>query len=172
MPCHLDRLWPPTWLEFGSVRSRFHTFPYVSIQVRDCGALRLKTVRVFLEMDAKMDSQSDLNLYKSSQKRSLKTRFAQGPQKGPNPTPHKPWKSSSRVGASTVSTFAPMPEKIPNGSQKRPQETLKSTKNSNKTVFNKKTFSLSHPCPNKCPKGPQKRPRETLKSPKSDPKRP
>ena len=112
MPCHLDRLWPPTWLEFGSVRSRFHTFPYVSIQVRDCGALRLKTVRVFLEMDAKMDSQSDLNLYKSSQKRSLKTRFAQGPQKGPNPTPHKPWKSSSRVGGSTVFTFAPMPEKM------------------------------------------------------------
>ena len=134
---------------------RSHPLPPVSMQVRDCGALRLKTDRVFLEMDAKTDSQSDLNWSKSSQKKSLKTTFAQGPQKGPIPTPLNLENRAPVQAPALFSLSHPCPKRCPKGSQKRSQGTLKSTKNSNKTVFNKKpqidTDSLS------CFWSPQKR---------------
>ena len=56
-------------------------------------------------------------------------------------------KSSSRVGASAVFTFAPMPEKMPKRFPKATPRDPKVDQNSNKTVFNKKpeidTDSLS-----------------------------
>ena len=94
-----------------------------------------------------MDSQSDLNWSESFQKGSLRTTFAQGPQKGPIPTPLN-LENRDPVHASALFSLShPCPKRCPKGCQKRSQGTLKSTKNSNKTVFNKKlqidTDSLS-----------------------------
>ena len=116
----------------------FRPFQAVSIEVRDYGALRLKTDRVFLEMDAKTDSPSDLNWSKIFQKRSLKTTFAQGPQKGQIPTLLNLENRAPVLAPALFSLSHPCPKRCPKGSQKRSQGTLKSTKNSNKTVFNKK----------------------------------
>ena len=93
------------------------------------------------------DSQNDLNWYKSFQKTSLKTTFAQGLQKGPTPIPPNLGKRTPVQAPTLFSLSHPCPKRCPKGSQKRPQGTLKSTKNSNKTVLNKKpqiaTDSLS-----------------------------
>ena len=174
MPCRLNRLWLPTWLEVRAVSVRSQQFPSVSIQVRDCGALRLKTVRVFLEMDAQMASQSDLNWFKSSQKRSLKTTFAQGLQKGPIPTPLNLENRAPVQAPALFSLSQPCPKRCPKSSQKRSQGTLKSTRNSNKTVFNKEpqidTDSLwcfwSPKKPEWSPRLPKKAPKQAKKGSK------
>ena len=174
MPCRLDRLWHPPWLEVRTVCDRLRPFPYVSIQVRDCGALRLKTVRVFLEMDAQMASQSDLNWFKSFQKRSLKTTFAQGLQKGPIPTPLNLENRAPVQAPALFSLSQPCPKRCPKSSQKRSQGTLKSTRNSNKTVFNKEpqidTDSLWCFWSPKKPKWSPRLPKRHQNKPKRDPK--
>ena len=134
------------------------------------GALRLKTDRVLLEMHAKMDPQSDLNWSRSFQKRSLKTTFAQGPQKGPIPTPLN-LENRAPVGAPALFSLSqPCPKSCPKGSPKRSQGTLKSTKNSNKTVFNKslKLIPISYHVfgPPRSQNRPQGTPKGTKNSPK------
>ena len=166
MTCRLDRLWPPTWLGFQVRSGHSKPFQAVSIEVRDYGALRLKTDRVFLEIDAKTDSQSDLNWSEISRKRSLKTTFAQGPQKGPIPTPLNLEIRAPVQAPALFSLSHPCPKRCPKGSQKRSQGTLKSTKNSNKTVFNKKPQIDTHRSRN-CPQG---TPKSSKNSSKRDPK--
>ena len=94
-----------------------------------------------------MASQSDLNWFKSFQKRSLKTTFAQGLQKGPIPTPLNLENRAPVQAPALFSLSQPCPKRCPKSSQKRSQGTLKSTRNLNKTVFNKElqidTDSLS-----------------------------
>ena len=98
-------------------------------------------------MGAQMASRSGLNLFKSFQKRSLKTTLAQGLQKGPIPRPLNLENRALVQAPALFSLSHPCPKRCSKGSQKLPQGTLKSTKNSNKTVFNKKrqidTDSLS-----------------------------
>ena len=73
--------------------------------------------------------------------------FAQGPQKGPIPIPLNLENRTPVRAPALFSLSHPCPKRWPKGFQKYPQGTLKSTKNSNKTVFNKKpqidTDSLS-----------------------------
>ena len=171
MPCRLNRLWHPPWLEVRTVPDRFHTFPYrFAIAVRSVS----KRSEFLFEMDAQMASQSDLNWYKSFQKRSLKTTFAQGLQKGPIPTPLNLENRAPVQAPALFSLSQPCPKRCPKSSQKRSQGTPKSTRNSNKTVFNKEpqidTDSLWCFWFPKKPKWSPRLPKRHQNKPKRDPK--
>ena len=121
-----------------------------------------------------MASQSDLNWYKSFQKRSLKTTFAQGLQKGPIPTPLNLENRAPVQAPALFSLSQPCPKRCPKSSQKRSQGTLKSTRNSNKTVFNKSLKLIPIPYhvfgSQRSQNGPQGTPKGTKNMCKRDPK--
>ena len=75
MTCRLDRLWPPTWLGFHVRSAAFRPVQAVSIEVRGYGAICFKTDRVFLKMDAKMESQMQFKFDPNPFKRGLSTRL-------------------------------------------------------------------------------------------------
>ena len=163
MAGQLDRLWPRLDLLSGW----FAPVPDPLLATSD---LFSKRTAFFFEMGAKMASQSELNWPKSFQKRSLKTTFAQGSEKGSIQTPLNLENRAPVRAPALFSLSHPCPKRCPKGSQKRPQGTLKSTKNSNKTMFNKKlqidTDSWS------CfwfPKWPKWSPRHPKKAPKTIP---
>ena len=109
MPCRLDRLWHPPWLEVRTVSEpfpyRFHTGSRLRCAPSQNGPSfsrngcpngipkRFKLVQIL----SKEVSQNDVRAR---------------PSKRTDPDAPKPWKSSSRAGASTVFTFAAMPEKM------------------------------------------------------------
>ena len=121
-----------------------------------------------------MASQSELNWYKSFQKRFLKTTFAQGLQKGPIPSPLNLENRALVWAPALFSLLQPCPKRCPKSSQKRSQGTPKSTRDLNKTVFNKEpqidTDSLCCFWSPKKPKWSPRLPQGHQNRSKSDPK--